>query len=137
PSNLVYVPGDAVYAVATAIDTNKATVTGVVDSFTVAPALPAGLSLNALTGAITGTPTLAAASAQYVVSAHNVSGNTKDTLTLQVLEQAPIVSYASPKIFTVGLMVPELAPASIGGPVTGYSVSPNLTTATGLSFSAT
>jgi hypothetical protein len=43
-------------------------------TYSVSPALPAGLSLNTSTGAITGTPTVIAASATYTVTASQSSG---------------------------------------------------------------
>jgi hypothetical protein len=53
-----YVTNPATYTVDAAITENTITSTGgAIDSFTVSPQLPAGLSLNKTTGAITGTPT--------------------------------------------------------------------------------
>jgi hypothetical protein len=60
------------------------TVTGTVESFAVTPALPAGLSLNTSSGAITGTPTVAAAQSNYTIIATNVSGNASFALSLAV-----------------------------------------------------
>ena len=51
------------------------TYTGTVTSFTVSPALPAGLSINATTGVISGTPTGISTSNTYVVTASNGSGS--------------------------------------------------------------
>jgi hypothetical protein len=47
--------------------------------------LPAGLSLNTTTGVISGTPTVAAASATYNVMATNAGGNTIGTVTVVVV----------------------------------------------------
>lgn len=57
---------------------------GTVVTWTVSPALPAGLSLNAATGIISGTPTSATASATYVVTATNSGGNDTFDLALSV-----------------------------------------------------
>lgn len=64
----------AVYVVAVEIKPNPPTVTplpttGPVKSFTVQPALPAGLKLDPTTGVITGTPTLVASAKDYTVTA--------------------------------------------------------------------
>ncbi len=53
-------------------------------NYSIAPALPAGLSLNALTGEITGTPTGTSPSTIYTISATNGSNITTSTLTIMV-----------------------------------------------------
>ncbi|PZQ89814.1 MAG: hypothetical protein DI534_08520 [Leifsonia xyli] len=54
-------------------------------SFTIAPALPAGLSLNAATGVISGTPSAASAATTYTVTASSADGDTATaSWTLQV-----------------------------------------------------
>jgi hypothetical protein len=59
-------------------------VSGTVTSYSVSPALPAGLALNATTGVISGTPTAAAPNTNYVVQASNTSGSTTYTLQFAV-----------------------------------------------------
>lgn len=58
---------------------------GAVSSWSVSPALPAGLMLNADTGAITGTPTAVSLPASYLVTAENSDGKYQIGLTLQVV----------------------------------------------------
>jgi hypothetical protein len=60
-------------------------VTGTVTSYTVSPALPSGLALDAATGRISGTPTAPAAMAVYTVSASNSSGSGSFGLSLEVV----------------------------------------------------
>lgn len=82
---LAYITKNASYLVNQAITTNTPVTSGAASGWSIAPALPAGLSFNTSTGAITGTPTAVTASAQYVVSA-TVGGNAvKDTLTIAVI----------------------------------------------------
>lgn len=57
---------------------------GAVSSWSVQPALPAGLTLDATTGAISGTPTAAAAAATYNITATNGGGQQTIALTLVV-----------------------------------------------------
>jgi hypothetical protein len=83
PSGLAY-PQTSITATANqAIVTDTPTVTGTAPTFSVVPALPAGLNLSATTGAISGTPTVAAAQATYTVTATNSAGST--TATVQIL----------------------------------------------------
>lgn len=60
-------------------------VTGTVTSYTISPALPAGLSMSAATGAISGTPTTADATASYLVTASNSGGSTTASITMTVI----------------------------------------------------
>src|SRR5262249_60075819 len=50
------------------------TITGSLTSFTVSPALPAGLTLDSGKGSISGTPTTVTATANYTVSASGSGG---------------------------------------------------------------
>ena len=96
PSNLTY-PSPQSIRVNTAMTAIAPTVTGTVTSYSVSPALPAGLSLNATTGQISGTPTGSAAPTAYTVTATNGSGSTSFSLSLKVfameVERAPIVRH--------------------------------------------
>ena len=75
------------------------TVTGDVSAYSIAPALPAGLSLNTTTGAISGTPTETPAPASYTITATNASGSTTFVLPLKVftvrVESAAISRFAA------------------------------------------
>lgn len=84
PSALSY-PGPQTYTVGTAIATLAPTVTGSVTTWSVSPALPAGLAFNAANGQITGTPTTAAAIASYTVTAGNAGGATTFALSITVV----------------------------------------------------
>jgi Putative Ig domain len=63
---------------------------GAVVSWSINPALPAGLNLNATNGSISGTPTAASASTSYVVTAQNSGGQSTVTLTIAV-SAAPLI----------------------------------------------
>jgi uncharacterized protein (TIGR03118 family) len=60
------------------------TVSGTVTTYTVTPALPAGLALNATSGAITGSATSLVDTATYTVTATNSAGSTTFPLSLKV-----------------------------------------------------
>jgi hypothetical protein len=68
----------------TAITPLSPTVTGSVSSYSVNPALPASLALNASTGVISGTPSAATAQATYTVAATNSAGSATFGLVITV-----------------------------------------------------
>lgn len=68
----------------TAITQQNPTVTGIVDSYSISPALPAGLSFNTTSGAITGTPIANSASTTYTVTATNAAGSTSCQIVISV-----------------------------------------------------
>ena len=94
PSGLAYTAPPAL-VIQQAMTPLSPTVTGQVTSYSVSPALPAGLSLNVSTGAISGTPTMAAAAATYTVTASNSAGSTTANVSITVLSSAPTIAYAS------------------------------------------
>ncbi len=55
-----------------------------IGGYSISPALPAGLSLNDSTGVISGTPTVATAATNYVVTASNANGSDSFTITITV-----------------------------------------------------
>lgn len=55
-----------------------------INMFTVSPSLPAGLSLNAATGAISGTPTHSSSTTMYTITATNSAGSTMLIISLSV-----------------------------------------------------
>jgi uncharacterized protein (TIGR03118 family) len=97
PSALSYT-SPATATVGTAITPLMPTVTGTVSSYTVAPALPAGLAINGTSGAISGTPTAVAAQATYTVTATNASGSTTFALVLRVDPPPPSAYTMSPLV---------------------------------------
>ena len=94
PSALSYTSPNA-FPLNVAITPLFPTVTGVVASYAISPALPTGLSLNTTTGYITGTPTVASASATYTVTATNPSGNTTFGVVISVGNYRYAVNAAS------------------------------------------
>jgi hypothetical protein len=118
--------------------TVRPTVTGTVTSYSVTPALPPGLSLNATTGEISGTPTQLAASASYTITASNSSGATSFALALTVFTVPPPapsgLNYSAPQLLPLNSAMTAVRP-TVTGTVTSYSVTPALPP--GLSLNAT
>jgi hypothetical protein len=104
-------------------------VTGQVASYSVTPALPKGLILNAANGVISGTPTAIAAKTTYTVTAENSGGNATAGVSIVVNDVAPLVAYQSPAYsFTAGLAAQTIQPTSTAGAVVNWSVKPALPT---------
>ena len=71
------------YPLNAAITSNNPTPTGTATSYSVSPALPTGLNLDAITGIISGTPTVAVAAVNYIVTVSGPSSSTA-TATLSI-----------------------------------------------------
>jgi Putative Ig domain len=129
PSALSYTTVTADYTKGTAITADSPTSTGgTATSYSVTPALPAGLSLSTTTGVITGTPTAVTATASYTLTASNSAGSTTASLSITVNVAAPAnLTYTTgTAVYTVGTPITADSPTSTGGAVTSYSVSPAL-----------
>lgn len=104
PSNLAY-PDAAIHGtVGQAISPDSPTVNGNVTSYSVSPALPSGLALNASSGVISGTPKASSPQAAYTVIAQNQAGSTSATVNVTVTVPAPS-----------GLAYPQTTIAAIAG----------------------
>ena len=109
-----------------------------VASYAISPELPAGLSFNTTTGAISGTPTAVVASATYTVTATTAASCTATaTFTLETFNApAPTGLSYNPSTQTVrrGTAINNMPPITTGGPIETYTISPALPA--GLTISA-
>ncbi|MFT4858174.1 MAG: hypothetical protein ACI8SN_000088 [Algoriphagus sp.] len=122
PTGLSYTSnGPLVYCVGQAITTNSPNTSGgTPTSYSVSPALPAGLSLNTTNGQITGTPTTVAGvpSTNYTVTAINSCGSTTRILNITITP-APTAN-AGPALAAICQGVTSSAlGGSVGGSATG------------------
>ena len=84
PSALSY-RSPQMYPVGVAITTLTPQVTGTVTSYSVAPALPAGLTIDAASGQISGTPSAPSAATNYTITAQNSAGSTSFVLSAAII----------------------------------------------------
>ena len=101
---------------------------GTATSWSISPALPAGLNFDTTTGGISGTPTEITSSATYTVTATNTGGSASAALTIQVNIAPPADITYSPSSFTLtkGTAMTSVTPTANGGIISSWSISPAL-----------
>ena len=136
PGTITYSPNSFTLTKGTTMTTTTPTVSGgTVTTWSVSPSLPAGLSIASSDGAISGTPTAVSNQATYTITGSNTGGSATTTITIQVNDIAPSISYPSIPALTKGTAMTTVNPTSTGGTVVSWSVSPSLPA--GLTLSST
>ncbi len=139
PKNLKYTT-PVIYEEEIAITPLKPAVIGKVDTYTIDKALPDGLTLDPITGIISGTPTKAVPLTIYWVTASNTTGSARARVIITVLIARPRISYPEPvlgaqinpvytgvDLFIAGQTNPPLIPV-IKGIFTGLTLNKPLPT---------
>jgi hypothetical protein len=85
PSGLSYFPNPVMAFINTDNINLMPTITSTVDSYSISPELPAGITLNTTTGVISGIPTVLSDPTNYTVTATNVSGSTNAIVGIAVI----------------------------------------------------
>ncbi|MCP5498469.1 MAG: DUF1554 domain-containing protein [Leptospiraceae bacterium] len=131
PSALTYTGSPYTFLQNASISSQTPTVTGTVTSCTSSPTLPAGLSIDASTCAISGTPSTVQAAITYTITASNAGGSTTASISITVNS----FSYTgSTFVFKAGTAINSLSPTGVGT-ITACSSTPTLPAGLNLSSS--
>jgi Bacterial Ig-like domain (group 3)/Fibronectin type III domain/Putative Ig domain len=85
PQGLTYLCSNCTFTVGQAIDPlNPNSTGGKIDAYSASPALPAGLTLDPLTGIISGTPARASTPATFTITGSNSAGSTSTALSIAI-----------------------------------------------------
>ncbi|HEY4575287.1 MAG TPA: Ig domain-containing protein, partial [Thermoanaerobaculia bacterium] len=135
PSAFSYAASPAAYTKGVAISPSLPHSSGgAAASYTISPQLPAGLTFDATSGVIAGTPTVLSPLTAYTVTAINAGGTASCSLLIAVNDVAPAaLSYSHNAVtYTRGVAIPPEVPAVSGGAVTRFTSSPALPAGLGL-----
>lgn len=130
PAGLSYAQPSVTAVVNQAMSPDVPQLTGTASSYAVSPRLPAGLTLDATTGTIAGTPTVVSAGRAYTVTVSNAAGSA--TTTVQIAVQAAVAEPPTHLVYPqaeidgyVSLAIAADTP-QVTGTVDSYEVSPVL-----------
>ena len=131
PSNLVFNSNNYVFTQYTPISPIQPRVSGSEVRFRMAQGsttLPRGITLDPITGEISGTPLIPSARTTYTISAYNSTGSVEIPIEITVQIAPPNFAYAIPNILYLGSIITPIRPvnAENGGIVSSYSITPNL-----------
>ena len=130
PSSFSFVKGVSIQNV---VPTNDG---GEVSSWSIHPQLPTGLLFSSVTGTISGTPNILSVSEVYTINATNVVAINSTTITIEVIDQLPSISYNPSNLeLYQSVEISQNTPTNNGGTVVSWSINPSIPD--GLIFSTT
>ncbi|MEJ6665475.1 MAG: putative Ig domain-containing protein, partial [Euryarchaeota archaeon] len=129
--NLEYNPENRSLVRAVTMASMNPSVTGIIDSWSIHPDLPAGLLFT--DGVISGTPTVNMTRTSYIVWANNTGGSASHSINITIVEPNGDLSYNPSDLQLIrGEIIAPLSPTYSGGAVETWEIYPDLPT--GLNF---
>lgn len=125
---IAYNPSAYLFTVGAPIPPIVPTVSGgAITSWSIAPALPAGLIFDPATGIVSGTPTALGVAATSTVTGTNSGGSATATLSIRVVDAPPVIHYnPTAQTFVRGTAIGSIVPTNTGGPALSWTVTPSL-----------
>ena len=112
---------------------------GLVATWSISPALPAGLFFDSGSGVISGSPLVTSQATVYTIIATSNGGESTFTIIIEIRD--PLPEFSLPLTYlrlTEGVVMPQLAPIPSGVVITGWSLTTDSQgLPSGLQFSAT
>jgi hypothetical protein len=102
PGNLTYSTNNTVYILGCTIHPNTPTYSGIVDTWSINPELPAGLNFDTSTGIISGAPEVESPETIYTVTASNTTGYTDIDLKIIATSETFNMIYIPASKFFIG-----------------------------------
>ena len=105
--------------------------------YSISPDLPTGLSINPTTGTISGTPTELSTNTTYTITVSNSGGVNTTTITIEVIDNVPTVSYSPENLTltnnTASPNLPLVPTITGSGAITSWALN-NTSLPSGISF---
>jgi gliding motility-associated-like protein len=127
PSGLSFTTSNYIFQQYTPITPFRPTVSGAGVTFAMAPGstLPSGLSINSVTGEISGTPLVPSPITRYTIRASNSTSFTDSNIDITVIIAPPNFTYTVPIRFFTGTAITPITPvkAPTAGVVSTYTTT--------------
>ena len=107
---------------------------GVANVWSITPDLNNGLTLNASSGQLSGTPNISQALTNYVITASNITGSDSANISIQIDEPPPNITNLNTHNYLINAVITPLNFTNNGGIANTWSINPALPT--GLIFNS-